>query len=137
MPPLDEGAMIRVLLVDDQPAVRRGLELRLRLEPDMQVIGEAGSGQEALHLAQTLAPDVILMDVELPDMDGVETTTTLRTLVPLSAVVMLSIHDDVQTRARAQAAGAVAFVAKGGTTDQLIATIRQVAGQAESSQGER
>lgn len=124
--------MIRVLLVDDQPAVRRGLGLRLRLEPDMQVVGEAGSGTEALHLAQTLAPDVVLMDIEMPEMDGIETTTTLRTMVPLSAVVMLSIHDNGQTRARAQTAGAAAFVAKGSTTDQLIATIRQVAGQAES-----
>ncbi|HLV97482.1 MAG TPA: response regulator transcription factor [Ktedonobacterales bacterium] len=124
--------MIRVLLVDDQPAVRRGLRLRLHLEPDMQVVGEAGSGKEALPLAQTLAPDVVLMDVELPEMDGIEATATMRTVVPLSAVVMLSIHDDGQTRARAQAAGAVAFVAKGSTTDQLIATIRQVAGQAES-----
>ncbi len=98
----------------------------------MQVVGEAGSGKEALPLAQTLAPDVVLMDVELPEMDGIEATATMRTVVPLSAVVMLSIHDDGQTRARAQAAGAVAFVAKGSTTDQLIATIRQVAGQAES-----
>lgn len=128
--------MIRVLLVDDQPAVRRGLGLRLRLEPDMQIVGEAGSGKEALRLAQALAPDVVLMDVELPELDGIETTAALRTVLPLSAVVMLSIHDDVQTRTRAQAAGAVAFVAKGGTTDQLIATIRQVAGQTESSQEE-
>src|SRR5215469_12636748 len=128
--------MIRVLLVDDQQAVRRGLGLRLHLEPDMQVVGEAGSGQEALRLAQALAPDVVLLDVEMPGMDGIETTAALRAMVPPSAVVMLSIHDDVQTRARAEAAGAVAFVAKGGTTDQLIATIRQVAGQTGSSQVE-
>jgi DNA-binding NarL/FixJ family response regulator len=124
--------MIRVLLVDDQQAVRRGLRFRLHLEPDIQVVGEAGSGQEALLLAQTLSPSVVLMDVEMPGMDGIATTSALRSLSGNSAVVMLSIHDDVVTRAQAQAAGAMAFVAKGGTTDQLIATIRQVAGQAGS-----
>lgn len=122
--------MIRVLLVDDQPAVRRGLGLRLHLEPDMQVVGEAGTGKEALSLAQMLAPDVVLLDVEMPEMDGIQAAAALRTVVPLSAIVILSIHDDAQTRARAQAAGAVAFVAKGSTTDQLIATIRQASGQA-------
>ena len=132
-PSLDIGTMIRVLLVDDQPAVRRGLGLRLHLEPDMQVVGEAGTGKEALNLAQTLAPDVVLLDVEMPEMDGIEAAAALRTVVPLSAIVILSIHDDVQTRARAQAAGAVAFVAKGSTTDQLIATIRQAAEQPETS----
>jgi len=63
--------MIRVLLVDDQQVVRRGLGLRLHLEPDMHVVGEARSGKEALTLAQALAPDVVLMDVEMPEMDGI------------------------------------------------------------------
>jgi DNA-binding NarL/FixJ family response regulator len=126
--------MIRVLLVDDQQAVRRGLRFRLRLEPDIEVVGEAGSGQEALLLAQTLAPTVVLMDVEMPGMDGIATTNAIQSLSGTSAVVMLSIHDDVVTRAQAQAAGAMAFVAKGSTTDQLIATIRRVAGQAGSTQ---
>jgi DNA-binding NarL/FixJ family response regulator len=126
--------MIRILLVDDQQAVRRGLRFRLRLEPDIEVVGEAGSGQEALLLAQTLAPTVVLMDVEMPGMDGIATTNALLSLSGTSAVVMLSIHDDVVTRAQAQAAGAMAFVAKGSTTDQLIATIRRVAGQAGSTQ---
>ncbi len=96
----------------------------------MQVVGEAGTGKEALSLAQMLAPDVVLLDVEMPEMDGIQAAAALRTVVPLSAIVILSIHDDAQTRARAQAAGAVAFVAKGSTTDQLIATIRQASGQA-------
>jgi DNA-binding NarL/FixJ family response regulator len=125
--------MIRVLLVDDQAAVRRGLRFRFQLEPDIQVVGEAGSGQEALRLVQTLTPAVVLMDVEMPEMDGISTTTALRALGDRITVVMLSIHDDGATRARAQAAGAAAFVAKGATTDQLIDTIRQVAGQAGSS----
>ena len=125
----DEVLMIRLLVVDDQPAVRRGLRVRFHLEPDMQVVGEASSGREALTLAQTLAPDVVLMDIEMPGMDGIEATAALRTIVPQSAVVILSIHSERQTRIRAQAAGAVAFVEKRGTTDTLLAAIRQAAGQ--------
>ena len=125
----DEVLMIRLLVVDDQPAVRRGLRVRFHLEPDMQVVGEASTGREALTLAQTLAPDVVLMDIEMPGMDGIEATAALRTIVPQSAVVILSIHTERQTRIRAQAAGAVAFVEKRGTTDTLLAAIRQAAGQ--------
>ncbi len=119
--------MIRLLLVDDQPAVRRGLLMRLHLEPDIQIVGEASTGREALRLAQSLAPDVVLMDVEMPEMDGIEATAALRLAVSQSAVVILSIHDDEQTRGRAQAAGAVAFVEKRGATDSLLAAIRQAA----------
>ncbi len=120
--------MIRLLLVDDQPAVRRGLGLRLVLEPDMLVVGEASTGREALTLAQKLSPDVVLMDVEMPDMDGIETTAALRATAPQSAVVMLSIHADTLTRTRAQTAGAVAFVEKRGIIQDLLAAIRQAAG---------
>jgi DNA-binding NarL/FixJ family response regulator len=130
---IDEDNMIRVLLVDDQPAVRRGLRVRFQLEPDMQVVGEASTGREALTLAQALTPDVVLLDIEMPGMDGIEATAALRTVVPLSAVVILSIHTDRQTRMRAQAAGAVAFVEKRGTTDTLLSAIRQAAGQTGKS----
>ena len=128
-----EDNMIRVLLVDDQPAVRRGLRVRFQLEPDMQVIGEASTGSEALTLAQILTPDVVLMDIEMPDMDGIEATVALRTVVPQSIVVILSIHTDRQTRMKAQAAGAVAFVEKRGTTDILLAAIRQAVGRTGNS----
>src|SRR5436305_13411028 len=134
---IDEESMIRLLLVDDQPVVRRGLRVRFQLEPDMEVVGEASTGREALILAQALSPDVVLMDIEMPVMDGIETTTALRTVVPQSAVVILSIHTDRQTRMRAQVAGAVAFVEKRGTTDTLLAAIRQAAAQARASMEER
>ncbi len=125
--------MIRVLLVDDQAVVRRGLRVRFHLEPDLEVVGEASTGREALILAQTLTPDVVLMDIEIPGMDGIEATAALRRVVPQSAVVILSIHDDAQTRGRAQAAGAVAFVEKRGGTDRLLSAIRQAAAQAGKS----
>ena len=125
--------MIRVLLVDDQAVVRRALRGRFHLEPDLEVVGEASTGTEALALAQTLTPDVVLMDIEMPEMDGIAATTALRRAVPQSTVVILSIYDDAQTRGRAQAAGAVAFVEKRGATDALLAAIRLAAAQAADS----
>jgi DNA-binding NarL/FixJ family response regulator len=119
--------MIRVVLVDDQSVVRRGLRARLQLEPDIEVVGEASGGGEALSLAQALAPDVAVIDVEMPEMDGIETTVALRRMNPQCAVVILSIHDDAHIRSRAQAAGAVAFVEKRGGADALLAAIRQAA----------
>ena len=125
--------MIRVLLVDDQSVVRRGLRIRFHLEPDLEVVGEASTGSEALTLALTLSPDVVLMDIEMPEMDGIEATAALSRVVPQSVVVILSIYDDAQTRERAQAAGAVAFVEKRGATETLLSAIRQAAGQAGKS----
>ena len=117
--------MIRLVLVDDQSTVRLGLKMRLLLEPDMTVVGEASSGKEALVLVQQLRPDVVLMDIEMPEMDGITATTALHDIVPQSVTVMLSIHSDNVTRARARTAGAKAFVEKLGSTEELLSAIRQ------------
>lgn len=119
--------VIRLLLVDDQPVVRQGLIMRLALEPDMQVVGEASNGEEALSLIQTCKPDVVLMDVEMPTMDGITATQTLCTRMPTCTVVIMSIHDDVTVKTRAFAAGAVAFLSKDGATELLLITLRQAA----------
>jgi CheY-like chemotaxis protein len=124
---MGEVEMIKLLLVDDQTMVRRGLRMRLVLEPDIIIVGEASNGKEAVELVQSLGPDVVLMDVEMPGMDGITATAAVHATNPQSAVVMLSIHDDSATRARAQHAGAVAFVEKRGTTEVLLAAIRQAA----------
>jgi len=124
--------MIRLLLVDDQAVVRRALRARFQLEPDLEIVGEASSGTEALLLAQSLTPDVVLMDVEMLQMDGIAATAALRRFSPQSAVVILSIHDDVKIRERARAAGAVALVEKRGATETLLAAIRQAAAQARN-----
>jgi DNA-binding NarL/FixJ family response regulator len=118
---------IRLLLVDDEPAIRRGLRMRLALESDVEVVGEAGDGVSALQEVQRLAPQVVLMDVEMPGMDGIAATNRLRAQAPGSAVVMLSMHDDQRTVARALAAGAAAFVAKHSIDAALLAAIRQAA----------
>lgn len=116
--------MIRVFLVDDQPAVRAGLRMRLALEPDLLVVGEAGNGCEALAKATDLAPDVVVMDIRLPCLDGIAATAALRTRSPRPAVVVLTLDDDPAAREAAQRAGAVAFVAKHEADGSLLAAIR-------------
>jgi DNA-binding NarL/FixJ family response regulator len=118
---------IRILLVDDQREVRRGLSMRLSLEPDFRVVGEAADGEAALATVEAEAPDVVVMDVEMPGMGGVAATSRLRTCAPATAVVMLSLYDDAATRAQARSAGACAFVAKHQMDRDLLDAIRQAA----------
>lgn len=119
--------MIRVLLADHDPMVRRGLHMRLALEQDIELVGETGSGPEALCMAQTLLPDIVILSVELSRVDGIEATRQLRILVPCALVVMLSLHDDPATRDQAKAAGAAAFVEKRGSIEPLLAVLRELA----------
>ena len=117
---------VRLLLVDNQPAIRTGLRMWLSLEPCLEVVGEASDGTEAISLTQALCPDVVLMDVEMPHMDGISATAALRSLAPQSVVVILTLHDDTATRTRAREAGAAAFVAKHRMEETLLAEIRRV-----------
>jgi DNA-binding NarL/FixJ family response regulator len=118
---------IRLLLVDDRPAVRTGLRIWLALEPNLEVVGEASDGAETISLARALHPDVVLMDLLMPGMDGISATAALRSVVPQSAVVILTLYDDAATRTRAREAGAAAFVAKHRMEETLLAEIRRVA----------
>jgi len=122
-----DNTMIRLLLVESQAAIRRGLRMRLTLEPDVTVIGEARDGLAALWQASILRPDVILVDTESADMDGVRLIAALRSVSPESAAVILSLRDDAATRRRLLAAGAVAFVSKHDHADRLLHAIRQAA----------
>jgi NarL family two-component system response regulator LiaR len=119
--------MIKLFLVDDQPAALRSLRQRLELETDISVVGEANNGEQALELVPRLRPDIVLMDIVMPGLDGIATTTELQTVAPSSLVVMLSLYDDPGTRERAQAAGAVAFVPKNHVEETLLATVRRAA----------
>jgi DNA-binding NarL/FixJ family response regulator len=104
--------------------------MRLELEPDVEVVGEAADGESALALAAILCPDVIIMDIEMPGMDGISATRALRENGKRARVVMLSLYDDIATQARAREAGAVAFVAKHRMEEPLLAAIRAAAGEA-------
>ncbi len=124
--------MITLLLVDDQPVVRHGLRMRLALEPDLEIIGEANNGAEALAMVPLLRPDVVVMDEEMPGIDGIQATHKLRAAFPNVAVVILSIHDDAATRMKGLDAGAAAFVGKHAGEEALLAAIRQAARESAS-----
>jgi two-component system NarL family response regulator len=99
--------------------------MRLELEPDLTVVGEAADGLEAISLAQELAPDVVVMDVAMPEMDGITATKRLRKLTPSVFVVMLSILGDTATQELAREAGAAAFVEKQASVEDLLTEIRR------------
>jgi DNA-binding NarL/FixJ family response regulator len=118
---------IRVLIVDDQASVRRGLRMRLGLEADIEVVGEASDGAEAVAASSQIQPDVILMDVEMPLVCGISATMAITQSTPHAEVVILSLHDDIDTRERARAAGATGFVAKHEIDRALTDAIRSAA----------
>jgi DNA-binding NarL/FixJ family response regulator len=122
-------APITVLVVDDHPAVRRGLRSRFELETDLQVVGEAADGQEALRKVDQCNPDVVVLDVEMPKLDGLSVAAQLRAEGRRIRSVVLSVHDDQATRKRARAARVDQFVSKRSGAEALLAAIRQ-AGQA-------
>jgi DNA-binding NarL/FixJ family response regulator len=98
-------------------------------EADLVVVGEAWDCESALDLAISLCPDIILVDVEMPRVDGIATAAALHKICPRTSIVVLSFHDDAPTRARAQQSGAAAFVAKCGPPEALLTAIRQLAGR--------
>lgn len=124
--PVELEQMIRVLLVDDEAAVRQGLRMRLELEPDLTVVGEAGDGIAAVKAAQAFDPDVIVTDVEMPKMDGITALEWLHEVRPSASAIVLSVYDDEDARARARAAGAKAFVGKQEGVEYLLDVIRSV-----------
>ncbi len=131
---LNGATMIRLLIVEDQLDVRKGLHMRLDAEVDLVVIGEAVSGEAALVLAPLLRPDVVLMDVDMPRMDGIAATKELHMMLPGTAIIISTMYDDARTRARAQEAGATAFIVKSMPIAMLLAAIRQVS-QTSSVEG--
>jgi pilus assembly protein CpaE len=117
---------IQVLIVDDIPETRDHLAKLLGFEPDIQVIGTASSGADAIEQAIKLLPDVILMDINMPDMDGIAATERLSSQVPSAAVVMMSVQGEADYLRRSMLAGAREFLVKPFSSDELTASIRQV-----------
>lgn len=121
------GDDIRVLLVDDQELLRRGMRMVLEAEDDLTVIGEASTGEEAVHLAARLAPDVILMDVRMPGMDGIEATRRIVRDTPASRVLILTTFDLDEYAFGGLRAGASGFLVKDTPRQTLLAGIRAIA----------
>jgi DNA-binding NarL/FixJ family response regulator len=117
---------IRLVIVDDHPVFRFGLRALLSAEPDIIVLGEASSGAEALELVTQHAPDVVLLDVNLPDVNGVETTRQLLRLQPALRILMITMFDD-NTVFGALRAGAGGYILKGASSEETVRAIRAVA----------
>ena len=115
---------ITVLLADDHAVVRDGLRVLLQQSADIRVVGEAADGREAVQLAQELAPDVVIMDITMRELNGVEATRLLRDACPATRVVMLSMHSNSEHVFRALEAGAVGFVLKESAGEEVAAAVR-------------
>ncbi|MEU7790591.1 response regulator transcription factor [Amycolatopsis sp. NPDC049159] len=118
--------MIRVLLADDQALVRGALAAMLRMESDLDVVAEVGSGTEVLAVARRTAPDIALLDVQMPGRDGIEVTGQLRRALPACRVVICTTFGRPGYLSRAMTAGAAGFVVKDSRPEQLINAIRRV-----------
>ncbi len=121
---------IRVLLVDDHAEFLAALARFLSVDPTVKAVGQAHSGTEALKRTAELGPDLVLVDLSMPDMNGLEVTRQLKRLPNAPCVIMLTMHDLPQYRAAAKAAGADGFVSKAGFGTQLRPTIRALFPQA-------
>ena len=120
--------MIKVLLVDDQTLIRQGIRLLLEIETDIQVVGQAANGREALEQVASLRPDVVLMDVRMPEMDGVVATRELGRRFPDVKVIILTTFEDDETVFEGLKAGARGYLLKDISSEEMAAAVRKVAG---------
>lgn len=120
-----QSTPIRLLIVDDQPLVRQGLTGLLELEDHLEIVGEAANGQEALRLTETLHPDVVLMDIKMPVMGGIEATAHLRESGG-PAVVLLTTFEELDDMVAGINAGAAGYIFKSASIDEIIDTITRV-----------
>lgn len=121
---------IRILIVDDHPVVRRGLAALIEDWQDMKLVGEASTGKEAVDLHRRLRPDVTLLDLRMPEMDGVAAIVAIRKQFPAARIIVLTIYDDDEDIYRTLQAGASAYLLKDTTSEELLETVRAVhAGQ--------
>src|SRR5690606_30623418 len=128
-PPAGRGPMtIRVVLADDQPLVRAGLRVLVADTPDLEIVGEAGTGAEAVRLAEEVRPDVVLMDIRMPDMDGIEATRRITRRDGAARVLMLTTFDDDDYVYGSLRAGASGFLVKDMALEEILSAIRVVAG---------
>jgi DNA-binding NarL/FixJ family response regulator len=125
-----EDNTIQLLIADDSPAARTGLKALLRAVTDIELVGEATDGEEAMHLAERLQPDVILMDLQMPDVNGIEATRQIVQTSPHISVLVLTMYDDDDSVFAAMQAGAQGYLLKGTSKSEMLRAIRDVAGGA-------
>ena len=118
--------VVRVALVEDQRLVRQALSALLAREPGIEVVGEAANGRDAIALAQAKRPDVMLLDISLPEIDGIEVARTLRRLMPELKIIALSIHNEQRFVQEMLAAGAIGYVDKSSAYEELVRAVRAV-----------
>jgi DNA-binding NarL/FixJ family response regulator len=119
--------LIKILLVDDQPLFREGLRTLLSVQSDFEIVGEAGNGEEAIKLARTLQPAVVLMDLQMPVLDGVAATRCLKTEQPDCRIIVLTTFDDDENVFDGLRAGAVGYLLKDAPSEKLCEAIRLAA----------
>ena len=118
---------IRLMLVDDHDVVRAGLKAFLESQGDFEIVAEAGNGEEAIRQAELVKPDVIIMDITMPGMDGMEATRKIRINCPDSLILALTVHDDKQYLIKMLTAGASGYITKQSAVDELVAAIHTIA----------
>ncbi len=119
---------IRILLADDHTIIRQGLHSLLEKEPDMEVVGEAGDGRKTLQLVRELEPDIVIMDITMPNLNGIDATHEIVSKFPEVKVIALSMHSNRRFVAGMLKAGASGYILKGCLFDELVQAIRAVAG---------
>ena len=120
-------SITRILIADDHGIVRKGIRYLLESQPDLRVVGEASDGREAVHLAEELKPDVVIMDIAMPHLSGIEATEQIIGRTPKIGVIVLSMHSDEAYLVRTLAAGAKGYLLKDSAEDDLIRAVRTVA----------
>jgi DNA-binding NarL/FixJ family response regulator len=121
-----ETKSIRVLIVDDHPMVREGLGSMLAAAADMEVVGEAGTGAEAIAQVEALQPDVVLLDLQLPDVDGLIVLKQIKTVTPDTRILIVTMHDNAAYMTQAMVSGAAGYVLKGIRRGEILAAIHTV-----------
>jgi two-component system response regulator NreC len=116
----------RILLADDHAVLRAGLRLLLEAQPDLKVVGEAGDGREAMRLAEELKPELILLDLTMPGLSGMESLPALKKMLPATRILILTMHDDVSYLRQALSRGASGYVLKKAADNELISAVRAV-----------